>query len=148
MGAVLTLSGCLALFVAGLSLVTRPWAYEKLHELSKRVEVTLDVTAMEAVTFYVGQHGNRVIFLSHRDGPASPAQDVFVQLWHDDRTEIVHARLAYPLSKTTPNSGSKIYLSDAHIYEIRPDDEQIDPAMPAQGIIADPNRPNHTPPEY
>jgi lipopolysaccharide export system permease protein len=148
MGAVLTLSGSLALFVAGLSLVTRPWAYEKLHELSKRAEVTLDVTGMEAGTFYVSQHGNRVIFLSHRDGPASPAQDVFVQLWHNDRTEIVHARLAYPLSQTTPNSGSEIYLSDAHIYEIGHDDEQIDRAMTAQGIIVDPNRRDDTPPEY
>jgi len=148
MGAVLTLSGSLALFVAGLSLVTRPWAYEKLHELSKRAEVTLDVTAMEAGTFYVSQHGNRVIFLSHRDGPASPAHDVFVQLWHNDRTEIVHARLAYPLSQMTPNSGSEIYLSDAHIYEIGHDDEQIDRAMTAQGIIVDPNRRDDTPPEY
>src|SRR5258708_28811670 len=148
MGAVLALSGCLALFVGGLSLVTRPWAYEKLHELSKRAEVTLDVTAMEAGTFYVGQHGNRVIFLSHRDGPASPAQDVFVQLWHNDRTAIVHARLAYPLSQTHPNSRSLIYLSDAHIYEIRHDDQEIDRAMTAQGIIVDPNRRDDTPLEY
>ena len=147
-GAVLALSGCLALFVAGLSLVTRPWAYEKLHELSKRAEATLDASAMVAGTFYVGQHGNRVIFLSHRDGPASPARDVFVQLWHTDRTEIIHARLAYPLPQTTPNSGSKIHLSDAHIYEIGHDDEQIDRAMTAQEIIVDPNRRDDTPPEY
>jgi lipopolysaccharide export system permease protein len=147
-GAVLTLSACLALLVAGLSLVTRPWAYQKLHELSKRAEITLDVTAMEAGTFYVGQHGNRVIFLSHREGPASPAQDVFVQLWHNDRTEIIQARRAYPLSEKTPNSGSKIHLSDAHIYEIGHDDKKIDRAMTAQEIVIDPNRSDDTPPEY
>src|SRR5258708_35315634 len=61
MGAVLTLSGCLALFVAGLSLVSRPWAYEQLHELSKRAAVTLDVTATEARTCYVVQHRNRLL---------------------------------------------------------------------------------------
>src|SRR5258708_15590714 len=145
MGAVLTLSGCLALFVAGLSLVTRPWAYERLHELSKRAEVTLDVTAMDAGTFYVGQHGNRVIFLSHRDGPASPAQDVFVQLWHNDRTEIVHARLAYPLSQTHPNSRSLIYLSQPHIHENGHDEQEIDRALQPQGIIVRPNRSADTP---
>src|SRR5260370_13350911 len=98
----------------------------------------LYVTAMEAGTFYVGQHGTRVIFLSHRDGPASPAQDVFVQLWHNDRTEIVHARLAYPLSQTTPNSGSEIYLSHPHTSEIRHDDKQIDRAVTAHVSIRDP----------
>src|SRR5258708_19584983 len=104
MGAVLTLSGCLALFVAGLSLVTRPWAYEKLHELSKRAEVTLDVTSMEAGTFYAGQHGNRVIFLSHRHRPASPAQDVFSQLCHTFPPQTIHALLASPLPKTPPHT--------------------------------------------
>ena len=88
--AVLALSGSLALAVAGLSLVVRPWAYERLHELSQRAEVTLDATTMEAGTFYVGQHGTRVIFLSHRDGPGAPAQDVFVQIRRPDQIGRAH----------------------------------------------------------
>jgi lipopolysaccharide export system permease protein len=147
-GAVLALSGCLALFVASLSLTMRPWAYEKLHELSKQAEVTLDVSTMEAGTFYVGQHGNRVIFLSHRDGPTSPAQDAFVQLWHDDRTEIILAPLAYPLSQATSNSDSNISLKDAHIYEIGHADKQLDQAMTAQEMIVDLNRHDDTALEY
>lgn len=146
--AVLVLSGGLALVVAGLSLVARPWAYQQLHELSKRAEVTLDATAMEAGTFYIGQHGSRVIFLSHRDGPTAPAQDVFVQIWHPDHTEIIHAEIAYPSSQTTFARGSEIFLSGAHIYEIGHDDDHVDRAMSANGIVIDPNRRDDTPPEY
>src|SRR5258708_12274471 len=72
MGAVLTLSGCLALFVAGLSLVTRPWAYEKLHELSKRAKVTLDATAMEAATSYLRPPANPITFPPPPHAPPSP----------------------------------------------------------------------------
>jgi len=144
MRAVLILSGALALVVAALSLIARPWAYEKLHELSKLAERTLDVDAMEAGTFYVGQHGNRVIFLSHRDGPESPAQDVFIKLQRSDRTEIIRAHLAYPL----PHSGSQVYLSDAHIYTLDHDDEKADRVLTATGIVVNPNSPDDTPPEY
>ena len=146
--AVLALSGSLALAVAGLSLVVRPWAYERLHELSQRAEVTLDATTMEAGTFYVGQHGTRVIFLSHRDGPGAPAQDVFVQIRRPDRTEIIHAEVAYPTAPAAPARGSEIYLSDAHIYEFGHDDDHPDRAMTAQGITVDPNRRDDSLPEY
>jgi lipopolysaccharide export system permease protein len=139
MGAVLTLSGYLALAVAGLSLVARPWAYQKSHEISRRAEVTLNANSMEAGTFYVGQHGNRVIFLAHRDGPGTPAQDVFVQLWHRDYTEIIHARTAYPLAQTTPNGRSEIYMSDAHIYQIGREKGQTDQILNTHEIIINPD---------
>ncbi len=80
MGAVLTLAVGMAVIVAGLSLVARPWAYHKMHEISRRAELQLDVGDMGAGTFYIGDNGNRVIFLAHRDGPKAPARDVFVQL--------------------------------------------------------------------
>ncbi len=148
MGAVLILSGGLAILVAGLSLAARPWAYDKLHWLSKRAEITLDVNAMEAGTFYVGQHGKRVIFLTHRDGPESPAQDVFVQIRRNDRTEIIHARLAYPVSQENSKNGSEVYLGDAHIYTLGRDEEQVDRILSADGIVVNPNSSDGTPPEY
>jgi lipopolysaccharide export system permease protein len=142
--AVLVLSGVLALVVAGLSLIARPWAYDKLHGLSKRAEVMLDVNAMKADTFYVGQHGNRVIFLSHRDGPEAPARDVFIKLQRSDHTEIIHARLAYPLLGNDTN----VYLRDAHIYRFFPGVGQTDQVLTAAGILIDPNSPDDAPPEY
>ena len=92
--AVFAVSGSLALAVAVLSLIVRPWAYQKMHELATLAASTLNVNAMEAGTFYVGQHGDRVIFIAHRDGPKTPAQDVFVQLWRGNHIQIIHAGLA------------------------------------------------------
>jgi lipopolysaccharide export system permease protein len=144
MSAVLTLSGYLALTVAGLSLAVRPWAYQKLHELSSRAEATLNVNAMEAGTFYIGQNGNRVIFLTHRDGPGSPAQDVFVRLRDGDGTKIIYA----PLAQTAPKIGSEVYLSDAHIYEIGGRNGQDDQILDAREFTVSPDSSGGAPPEY
>jgi lipopolysaccharide export system permease protein len=144
MSAVLTLSGYLALTVAGLSLVVRPWAYQKLHELSSRADATLNVNAMEAGTFYVGQNGNRVIFLTHRDGPGSPAQDVFVQIRDGEGTKIIYA----PLAQTAPTIGSEVHLSNAHIYEIGSGNGQDDQILDAREFTVSPDSSGGAPPEY
>lgn len=148
MRAVVALSGCLAIAVAGLSLVVRPWAYQKLHELSKRAEIMLDANAMEPGTFYVGQNGNRVIFLGRRAGPDLPGRDVFVKIGYSDRIEIIHAQLAYPLLQTTANGSPKVYLSDAHIYRIGREAGQADTFLTAGGIIVDPDGRDVAPLEY
>lgn len=148
MGAVAALSCCLALIVAGLSLTARPWAYAKMHELSRRAELTLNIDAMEAGTFYTGDHGDRVIFLAHRDGPNAPAQDVFVRIRRPGRTEIISARLAYPLQQPTPNGGSRVYLSNVHIYRIGRGDGEGDRILDSDGFVVDPDSGNYTPPEY
>jgi lipopolysaccharide export system permease protein len=147
MRAVLTLSACLALIVGGLSLFVRPWAYQRLHELSNRAATMLDVDAMEAGSFYVGQSGTRVIFLGHRDGPGAPARDVFVKLRHTGYTEIVSGRLASTISRTGPNSGSDVKLNDAYIYKIYPrtGDDEI---LQTKGIIIDPNTRDNEPIGY
>jgi len=135
MGAVLTLSACLAAIVAGLSLVARPWAYQVSHALSRRAEAMLDVNTMAAGTFYLGQNGTRVIFLGHRDGPASPAQDVFVRIEYSDHNEIMHARLAYPLPKPGANDAARVVLRDVHIYELGHADEQPDQTLSTREMV-------------
>ena len=146
--AVLMLAGGLAAFVACLSLIVRPLAYDQLHILSKRAELSLNVSAMGAGTFYVGQHGKRAIFLAHRQGPGTPAEDVFVQRWSEDKIEIIHARVAYPLEETAPGQSSEIYLSDAHIYDIGRHDADPDRILTAKGIVVNPDAQDRTPPEY
>ena len=138
MGAVLALSGCLAIIVAGLSLMVRPWAYQQLHETARRAAVTLNVNAMQAGTFYVAQHGNRVIFLAHRAGPRAPARQVFVLVRHGDRTTIISARDANKLPRTAPGGSSDVYMKDAHIYEIGHAKGQLDKIVSAKGFFLNP----------
>lgn len=148
MGAVLALSAYLAFIVAGLSLVVRPWAYQKLHELSTHAETTVSANAMEAGTFYVSQHGDRVIFLAHRDGRGSAARDVFVRMWRGDHIQIIHARLANVLPQATSGEGSRIYMRDAHLYEIGGKDGQDDQVVNAHDIIFNPDSHGSTTPGY
>ena len=145
-GAVLGLSAMLAMAVAALSLVGRPWAYHKSHELSGQAEVMLDVNTMGAGTFYVGQHGNRVIFFGRRDGPDAPAQDVFVRVRHGDHTEIIHANLAYVLPRASARRRNEGLLRDAHIYEMNGD--QADQAVSAGGFVLDVDGRAPDPPGY
>lgn len=137
--AVLTLSGSLALVVAVLSLVVRPFAYHRLHKLSDETATLLNINAMEAGSFYVGKHGTRVIFLGHRPREGSSARDVFVKLLHRDRTEVIFAHVANELPKETLTSGADVYLTDAHIYELNRLDGQPDQVLQAQGLVVSPD---------
>src|SRR5262249_2732671 len=78
MGVVLGLSLCAAVAVAWLSLMVRPWAYSRAHELASLAAATLNTNNMEAGTFYVGSDGNRTIFIEGRARLSAPARGVFV----------------------------------------------------------------------
>lgn len=135
MGIVATLAGGLAIVVAILSLAVRPWAYQRSHELTKRAETLLDVDYMEAGTFYVGDHGNRVIFVEHRDGPKAPAQNVFVRTLHDGLPRIIYGQHAHQQPPTTAVDGSDVYLNDTHVYDFVPEGGPDDSASDMQQII-------------
>ena len=102
MRSVLTLAGGLAVVVGCLSLFVRPWAYKRLHALTNRAAILLDLDAVQPGSFYVDQNGARVIFVGRRAGPGAPAEDVFVRLIHPDRTEIMSARSANTLPGAAP----------------------------------------------
>ncbi len=148
MGAVLTVAAGLAVVVAGLSLWVRPWAYQQMHEISRRAALQLNVGDMGAGTFYVGDKGNRVIYLAHREGPNAPARDVFVQLKHRNSIQIIYAQLAYQLPSDNPTEGPAVYLRNANVYQIARKKGQSDHAINVQGIIVNPNSRSGTPPEY
>jgi lipopolysaccharide export system permease protein len=148
MGSVLTLSGALAVLVALLSLFARPWAYEKLHTISKQAEAFANVDNMQAGTFYIGENGGRVIFLKSRDNAKSAASDVFMQLNYPDKTRILFARLAYQLPRTDDRNSSDIYLKDVHLYDIGRGNNQTDRVVDAQEIVLRPPDPNLEQPGY
>ena len=135
LGAVLTVAACLSLIVAALSLELRPWAYHELHRLSMEAANEVDLNAMQAGSFYVGQHGTRVIFLAERSGVQSPAQGVFVKLWRGDHFQIIHASSAYLMHQSTRTEGSRVYLNDAHVYDIYGNSNRGDQVVDAQGMI-------------
>ncbi len=134
MGIVLMLAGSLAVLVAILSLTVRPWAYQRSHELTARAETLLDVEYMEAGTFYVGDHGNRVIFVEHRAGPKAPAENVFVRTMHEDHPRIIYARRAHQPAKAAGEDSPDVYLNDAHVYDFLPEGRPDDTAMTVEEV--------------
>jgi lipopolysaccharide export system permease protein len=145
---VLTLAGSLAIVVAFLSLAVRPWAYQRSHELTKRAETLLDVDYMEAGTFYLGDKGNRVIFVEHRAGPKSPAQNIFVQTMHDGRPRIVYAQTAHSKPLEPGQDSADVLLNDAHVYDFLPAGQPDDTAMSVEEISVPTGNRSVQPPEY
>src|SRR5271156_5236496 len=111
MGIVAMLAGSLALLVTVLSLAVRPWAYQRSHELSQRAETLLDVDYMEAGTFYLGDHGNRGIFVEHRVGPNTPAQNIFVRTMHENHPRIIYAQAAHQTQKKPGEDSADVLLN-------------------------------------
>ncbi len=136
--AVITVSALLAVAVSLLSFIARPWAYGELHRLYARAESRLDVGAMRPGTFYVGRNGDRVIFFSGQDRPGGPAKDVFVQIWHGSRMEVIHAGTAIAAPRAADGS-APIALRHAHVYRIDPATGADDRVLQAEDMTIDPN---------
>jgi lipopolysaccharide export system permease protein len=149
MGVVLGLSLCTALAVAGLSLVVRPWAYSRSHELASLAAASLNTNNMEAGAFYVGSDGNRTIFIERRAGPAAPARGVFVQLrLREGGTRIIYASAAEQMPHTGDGDSSRMHLTDAHVYEIGQNGSGSDVVLNVNNLVLDLASPPVEPPEY
>jgi lipopolysaccharide export system permease protein len=145
---VLVLTSALALIVGGVSLFLRPWAYQRLHELSTSAATLLNVDSMESGSFYVVQNGTRVIFLSHRDKYGSPARNVFIKVNRPDQTQIISAQLASTLQPSIAGEQADVSLHDVHIYQLGRDKGQPDQVLGATEMTVDPNSTEHDPPSY
>lgn len=158
---VMVLAGAVALAVGSLSLIVRPWAYHRLHDLSQAAALTLDVDAMQAGTFYVVQNGARVIFLTRRQGPGTPARDVFVRIRHAKETQIIHAELGFPTEDGPAENGQVakgpaektpperlVVLRNAHVYDIATQPGGQDRIMTVRALTQDPNRHQAATPGY
>ena len=131
---VLTLAGSLAVVVAVLSLAARPWAYQRSHELTERAATLLDANYIEAGTFYLGDHGNRVIFAEHRDGPKSPARNVFVRTMHEGHPRVLYALNAHQKPLQAGEDSADVLLNDAHVYDFLPEGHPDATVMTAEEI--------------
>ena len=147
MGIVLGLSLCTAVIVAGLSLVVRPWAYGRSHQLASVAAASLNTKNMQAGTFYGGKKGGRTIFIEQRAGPAALARGVFAQL----RLPGGGTRIIYASSieeKLRVDGSSQMHLTDAHIYDIGLNGESSDVVLNATDLGLHLASPSVDPPEY
>jgi len=147
MGAVFGLSLCTAVIVAGLSLVARPWAYTRSHELASVAAASLNSNNMQAGTFYVTGKGERTIYIQRRDGPGAAAGGVFVQLrLRGGGTRIIYAASIEQLSPAP--GGPRFHLSGAHVYDIGVDGAASEVGLNANDLNLHLVSPSVRPPDY
>lgn len=147
MGIVFGLSLCTAVIVAGLSLVARPWAYTRSHQLASVAEASLNSNNMQPGTFYVAGKGERTIYIERREGPAAPAGGVFVQLrLRGGGTRIIYAVSIGQLSPV--EGGPRFHLSGAHVYDINVDGSASEVVLNAHDLNLRLVSPSVHPPDY
>jgi len=142
------LAGSLAVVVAFLSLVVRPWAYQLSHELTARAETMLSVDYMEAGTFYVGDKGNRVIFVEHRKGPKTPAQNIFVRTMHEGHPRVIYAEKAEQTPLEAGQDSADVLLKNAHVYDFVAAGHPDDSAMTVEAVSVPTGNRSIRAPEY
>ena len=127
----------LALCVALLSLLARPWAYRTAHEISFHAAATLNVNTMEAGTFYASQDGNQVIFLGQRAGPNAPAHNIFVAKRFGDETMVVSAASATP-SAVLPDGQRSVDLRSVRVYRFNKTNPARNQSLQANQLTVNP----------
>ncbi|MGH8220703.1 MAG: LPS export ABC transporter permease LptF [Steroidobacteraceae bacterium] len=147
MGTVFGLSLTAAFAVAALSLLVRPWAYQRSHELASLAAASLDTRDMRAGTFYVSSRGDRTIFIGRRAGRDSPGYGVFVQLRLRGITRIIRADSVEQAPERGIRTGTTIRLTNARVYDVgRTSGAEL--VMNVKDLVVDLTSPEVEPPEY
>ena len=115
--AVAALAVTVALGVAALSLVVRPWAYEESYRLRAEAGAEVDLDRFKAGRFYAKQRGEYVVFAEHSDTAAGRLAGVFVHNEERDVRHVVFAQEAY--QRVDPVTGDRTLVAlRGHHYRI------------------------------
>jgi lipopolysaccharide export system permease protein len=105
-----------AVLVAALSLVVRPWAYEKGYRLKAEAEASFDLGRMESATFYQIGEQDRVLFAEKIDHERLRAENVFIHSQLGSSIRVIWAKEAR--QQQDPATGRKVILfMDGYVYE-------------------------------
>lgn len=92
---VLGFSLFVALVVASLSLVVRPWAYQKSYLLKAEAEAEFNLDKLEAGQFYTAEKSGTVIFVKSINKRQNRLEDVYFYLIDDERVHVITAQQAW-----------------------------------------------------
>ena len=99
---VLRLSLVIAVVVACISMVARPWAYQQRFLLLAQAEAEFEIDDMEARRFFVNPGSDYAIFAGSVAHPTRTAGDVIVQIRRDETVQLIVAdRLFQPSRNDT-----------------------------------------------
>lgn len=137
---VVGLACALAIMVSSLSLFARPWAYRSTHEITSWAAGRLNISAMEAGTFYASEDGDQVVFISNRAGPNTPAQRIFVARRMPDQMLVISAASAIP-TMADADGLRRVQLQGVHLYRFSQTNPARNQSLQAMQLTLNPNSP-------
>jgi lipopolysaccharide export system permease protein len=143
---ILLVVSLLAVCVAALSLVVRPIAYLKIHEISARADASINFNSMSAGTFFEDRSGKWVIYIGKRDSPDAPARDVLIRVRRDDYDEVISAKQMLESADQPDRSRTTLDLRDVSVYRESngPDDRRAELAAASRMILGLTTRKPHS----
>jgi len=117
MRSVLWLSMVLAMIVASLSLVVRPWAYQQSYHIKAQAEAEFNLDKLEAGQFYTAEESGTVIFVERINRLQNRLEQVYFYRLDDEGVRVINAKQAWqPL--TDPFAPPVFEFIDGTAYRI------------------------------
>jgi lipopolysaccharide export system permease protein len=117
MRSVLWLSLSLAMVVASLSLVVRPWAYQKSYHIKAQAEAEFNLDKLEAGQFYTAEESGTVIFVERINRQQKRLEQVYFYRLDDQAVRVISARQAWQ-PVTNPFAPPVFKFLDGSAYQI------------------------------
>jgi len=95
MRSVLWFSMSLAMVVASLSLVVRPWAYQKSYRIQAEAEAEFNLDKLEANQFYTAEKSGTVIFVERINRLQNRLEQVYFYRLDDEGVRVINSRQAW-----------------------------------------------------
>ena len=114
---VLWLSLSLAIVVASLSLVVRPWAYQKSYLIKAEAEAEFNLDKLEAGQFYTAEESGTAIFVEHINRRENRLEQVYFYRLDDQGVRVISAQQAWQ-PVTDPFAPPVFKFLDGSAYQI------------------------------
>jgi lipopolysaccharide export system permease protein len=109
------LAMCIALAVAALSTVVRPWAYSRIYTLEAQAEAASELERIRPGRFYSFEDGERVVFVEPTTANADQIKGIFVRTRKPDGLEVITAAQGRIEQQSSPDR-YRLILDDAQIF--------------------------------
>ena len=117
MRSVLWLSLTLAVIVASLSLVVRPWAYQISYHIKAEAEADFNLDKLEAGQFYTAEDSSTIIFVEHINRLQNRLEQVYFYRLTDAGIRVISAAQAWQ-PVTDPFAAPIFKFVDGTAYQI------------------------------
>ena len=114
---VLCFSVILAMVVASLSLVVRPWAYQKSYYIKAEAEADFNLDKLEAGQFYTAEESGTVIFVERINHLQNRLEQVYFYRLNDEGVRVISAQQAWQ-PVTDPFAPPVFKFFDGTAYQI------------------------------